>query len=194
MPPDTEFRYGGGQWQVAGAVAEAASGRSWAELVHDVYVEPCGLDSLGFNNHFTRFRPGGFEYPADFDGKPTSMPPTLNPNMEGGAYITAPDYARVLLMHLRGGRCGDTQVLSPTALATIHADRTGAVYNSPTGYGMGWWIDRSTGRLTDPGAYGAVPWLDLEAGIGAYLVIEADATTGLLLAGQLETLVTAATR
>ena len=29
IPPDTAFRYGGGQWQVAGAVAEAASGRSW---------------------------------------------------------------------------------------------------------------------------------------------------------------------
>ncbi len=26
VPPDTEFRYGGGQWQVAGAVAEAATG------------------------------------------------------------------------------------------------------------------------------------------------------------------------
>lgn len=190
--PDTEFRYGGGQWQVAGAVAEAASGRSWAELVHEVYVEPCGADSLGFNNHFTRFEPGGLEYPADFGGDPAVMPLTANPNMEGGAYITAPDYADLLLMLLRGGRCGDTQVLSSDALAAMFADRTGEAYGSPVGYGMGWWIDRSTGQLTDPGAYGSVPWLDLDAGIGAYLVIESDAATGIELAVQIHPLIAAA--
>ena len=56
--PDTEFRYGGAQWQVAGAVAEAASGRSWAQLIDDTYIEPCGVESLGFNNQWTQF-PGG---------------------------------------------------------------------------------------------------------------------------------------
>ena len=105
--------------------------------------------------------------------------------MEGGAYVTTGDYAKLLLMHLRAGMCGDTQVLSQDALDQAHADRTGEVYDSPTGYGMGWWVDRTSGRLTDPGAYGAVPWLDLEDGYGAYLVMEADAGTGGRLAAQL---------
>ena len=92
-------------------------------------------------------------------------------------------------MHLRDGRCGDTQVLSTAALDRSHSDRTGEVYGSPTGYGMGWWVDRDSGRLTDPGAYGAVPWLDLEDGYGAYLVVEADTVTGVRLAAELYDLV-----
>jgi hypothetical protein len=110
--------------------------------------------------------------------------------MEGGAYITAPDYADLLLMHLREGRCGDTQVLSPEALARMHEDRTGAVYGGSESYGMGWFVDAAAGRITDPGAYGATPWLDLEGGYGAYLVVEGD--TGPGLAAELFPLVDAA--
>jgi hypothetical protein len=88
-------------------------------------------------------------------------------------------------MHLRDGRCGENRVLSTEALARLHADRTGEVYGSDTGYGMGWWVDRATGRLTDPGAYGAVAWLDLADGHGGFLVIEADAGTGSAFAATL---------
>jgi CubicO group peptidase (beta-lactamase class C family) len=105
--------------------------------------------------------------------------------MEGGAYITAPDYAELLLMHLRGGRCGDRQVLSPEAIDRMHADRIGEEYDGSAngrGYGMGWWIDRDTGRLSDPGAYGTTPWLDLDDRYGVSLVVEADGSTGAALA------------
>jgi hypothetical protein len=71
----------------------------------------------------------------------------------------------------------------------MHTDRIGPTYGGDagpgTGYGMGWWIDRASGRISDAGAYGAVPWLDLEDGYGAYLVIEADSNTGLELAQEL---------
>jgi CubicO group peptidase (beta-lactamase class C family) len=146
------------------------------ELVEETYVEPCGVDSLGFNNHWTQFGPIGFSYPKGFDADPSTLAATENPNIEGGAYITAPDYARLLLMQLRDGRCGDEQVLSPEAVAAMHADRIGDVYGGSVdgdGYGLGWWVDRATGRRIDPGAYGAFPWLDLDSGHGAYLVIEA---------------------
>lgn len=205
VPPDTEFRYGGGQWQVAGAVAEAASGKTWAELVDETYVEPCGVDSLGFNNHFVELSSdGSFSYPPAFDSDPSVLEDTTNPNIEGGAYISAPDYATLLLMHLRDGRCGDTQVLSPEALDTMHADRIGPTYggdavaggaaaaateDAAQGYGMGWWVDRSTGVIRDPGAYGAVPWLDLDAGYGAYLVIEGTSVQGVLLSEELRPLI-----
>ena len=189
IAPDTQFRYGGAQWQVAGAVAEVASGRSWDELIDEFYVEPCGVESLAFNNHFAQFGPGGFVYPTEFDGDTSLLADTTNPNLEGGAYITSGDYAELLLMHLRGGRCDGGQVLSPEAIDRLHADRIGDVYDGSagpgTGYGMGWWVDRETGRRSDPGAYGAVPWLDLEDGYGAYLVIEADSGTGNELAALL---------
>ncbi len=189
VAPDTQFRYGGAQWQVAGAVAEVASGRSWAELIDEIYVQPCALDALGFNNHFAQLGAAGFDYPTAFDADPSRLQATANPNMEGGAYITTGDYAKLLLMHLRGGRCGDDQVLSQQALDRMHTDRIGPTYGGQadvnTGYGMGWWVDRATGRISDPGAYGANAWLDLAAGYGAYLVIESDTGTGLELSGLL---------
>jgi CubicO group peptidase (beta-lactamase class C family) len=203
VPPDTEFRYGGAQWQVAGALAEIASGKSWAELIDEVYVEPCDLETLGYTNQWTQSQLGasGFEYPTKFDADPSTLLPTDNPNMEGGAFITTGDYAKLLLMQLRDGMCGDTQVLSTESLDQMHADRIGAVYNGDArpgvGYGMGWWVERESGRISDPGAYGAVPWLDLEDGYGAYLVVESDAVTGNILAAQLydivDTAVTIAT-
>ncbi len=188
VPPDTEFRYGGAQWQVAGAVAEVASGKSWAALIDEVYVQPCGLDVLAFNNPFTQLEGEPYRYPASFDSDPSTLMPTDNPNLEGGAYVTTGDYGALLLMHLRDGMCGDNRVLSAESLDRMHSDRIMAAYGSDvwgSGYGMGWWVDRENGRITDGGLYGTVPWLDLEDGYGAYLVVEADSPTGNALAGLL---------
>ena len=63
----------------------------------------------------------------------------------------------------------------------MHTDRVGVIENPAAplpNYAMGWYVDQTTGRLTDPGAYGATAWLDLDAGHGAYLVLEANETTG----------------
>ena len=189
VSPDTEFRYGGAQWQIAGAVAEIAAGKPWAQLIDEIYVQPCELQALGFNNHFTQFGSPAFSYPDGFGGDLSTLQSTDNPNMEGGAYVTPGDYGKLLLMHLRGGRCGDQQVLSAAAVDRMHADRIGPEYGGSagggTGYGMGWWVDRASGRISDPGAYGSFPWLDLDDGYGAYLVIEADSGTGAELAGLL---------
>jgi CubicO group peptidase (beta-lactamase class C family) len=198
VSPDVEFRYGGAQWQVAGAVAEVASGKSWAELIDEIYVQPCGLDVLAYNNPFAQIGSGGLAYPTEFDSDPSTLAATENPNMEGGVYVTAGDYAALLLMHLRDGMCGDTRVLSSEALDRMHSDRILEAYDgsaSPgSGYGMGWWIDRVNGRISDGGAYGSVPWLDLEDGYGAYLVVEADFVIGGRLAGLLYDVVEDAVR
>jgi len=39
------------------------SGRSWANLINETYVEPCGLDVLGYTNHYLAMyvRGGGIE-------------------------------------------------------------------------------------------------------------------------------------
>ena len=188
VPPDTEFRYGGAQWQVAGAVAEVVSGKSWAALIDEIYVQPCGLDVLAFNNPFTQLEGDPYRYPASFDSNPSTLMPTDNPNLEAGAYVTTGDYGALLLMHLRDGMCGDNQVLSAESLDRMHSVRIMAAYGSDvwgSGYGMGWWVDRENGRITDGGLYGTVPWLDLADGYGAYLVVEADSPTGNTLAGLL---------
>ena len=96
IAPDTSFRYGGGQWQVAGAVAEVASGRSWAELIDETYVQPCGLDpgSLGYSNYISQMG-NGIDYPTEFNGDPSTLVATNNPNVEAGAYATPRVFAEL---------------------------------------------------------------------------------------------------
>ena len=213
--PDSEFRYGGGQWQVAGAVAEAASGKPWSELIDEIYVEPCQLDSLGYNNHFGQITSdnGPFSYPTSFGGDPSTLVATDNPNMEGGAYASARDYSTLLLMQLRGGVCGDERVLSEASVRRMQTDRVVATYRADLaatlggvvgaaededtgggrtlgGYGLGWWIDADDAAyVEDAGAFGSVPWLDLDRGYGAYLIVEATAQQGRSLAGELRPLI-----
>jgi CubicO group peptidase (beta-lactamase class C family) len=181
--PDTEFRYGGSAWQLAGAIAEVVSGKSWAELVDETYAKPCELDSLGYTNQgeITRKR---YTYPPDVDGDVSKLPITDNPLIEGGAYSTASDYAQVLLMHLRGGKCGSARVLSEKSVETMQADRVaaygGKVTTDPTnpftGYGLGWWTTDSF--IADPGAYGAFPLIDLNNDFAVVLLLEAKSSTG----------------
>ena len=197
VPPDTEFRYGGAQWQVAGGVAEAVSGQTWAELIDEIYVEPCGLEFFGYDNHYDQLAPSGFAHPAGFDSNPAQLSGSANPNLEGGAYSNTGDYGALLLMHLRDGMCGDVQVLSPGALALAHGDRIAEAYggdawDAATGYGLGWWVDRDNGHRSDGGAFGSTPWLDLEDGYGAFLVIEASSRLGQQLSEQLFDVVEAA--
>ena len=51
----------------------------------------------------------------------------------------------------------------------MHGDRIDAVYgdaNGSTRGTAGWWVSRENGTITDPGAFSAVPWLNLEDGYG----------------------------
>jgi CubicO group peptidase (beta-lactamase class C family) len=189
VEPDTEFHYGGGQWQLAGGVAEVVSGQTWAELIDETYVQPCGVESLGYTN---QFQDSALAYPEDFDGDVANLTPTDNPSVEGGAYITVEDYGALLLMHLRGGMCGDTPALSQEAVERMRVDRILEEYGGTTGaggplegYGLAWWIDRANpGVFMDPGAYGAIPWLDVGRGYGAFIALEATSELGVELALQ----------
>ena len=217
VPPDTEFRYGGAQWQVAGAVAEMVSNKRWAELIEEIYVEPCGLETLAYNNHFAQpvSTGGPFGYPAGFGGDPANLQATDNPNMEGGAYISPTDYSKLLLMHLRGGECDGGRVLSEESVERMHTDRVVSTYdgqigvgNADTapeeseadpgasaefrygGYGLGWWVGDGDGDIIeDAGAYGAVPWIDLGRGYGAYLIVEATSSVGRELAREIRPII-----
>ena len=95
-------------------------------------------------------------------------------------------------MHLNGGMCDTNQVLSPEAVVALQENRTGRMYNSSVNYGMGWWIDtepagiaESTTRVSSPGIFGAISWLQPETGFGAYLVIEDKSSTRQAFAKQL---------
>ena len=186
-PPDQTFRYGGSQWQLAGAVAEVVSGKTWADLITETYVTPCGVPSVGFTNPYGQQGVSPLGYPS-FDADQKKLPVSQNPSIEGGGYSTAPDYAKLLLMHLRGGKCGDTTVLSAAAVAAMQKDRVMAYGGMPniganaagssvfTGYGLGWWV--SDTFVADPGAYGAFPFLDVNRAYGAIIMLEVNNTVG----------------
>jgi CubicO group peptidase (beta-lactamase class C family) len=190
--PDTKFDYGGGAWQLAGGIAEVVSGKPWAQLVKEAYVDPCGTPSIGYNNQYQRafgVNDGGvasaLSYPPFFQADAGSLAPTQNPSIEGGAYTTAHDYGKILLMHLRGGVCDRGRVLSEASVAQMQEDRIGRVYGGSTsdpnfaGYGLGWWVDRMhPGVVADPGAYGAIPWMDVPRKYAAMILLEASATDG----------------
>jgi CubicO group peptidase (beta-lactamase class C family) len=210
-PPDTVFRYGGGPWQLAGGIAQVAGGKPWKDLVRETYVDPCDTDSLGYTNQYTKASANGgvaagLAYPTFFDGDPSTLPVSDNPSIEGGAYITAQDYGKVLLMHLRGGVCENGQrALSAAAVARMQEDRIGKVYGGTAaggtttgalegqGYGLGWWVERAEpGVVTDAGAYGAMPWIDNPRGYAGFIALQSDAGTGTLLRVQVKPLADAA--
>jgi hypothetical protein len=172
--------------QLAGGIAEVVSGKSWDELIRETYREPCDAQSVGYTNQYAQSFTGslgGLAYPSFFSGDVATLPETANPNIEGGAYTQVRDYGEILLMHLRGGLCGENRVLSEESVARMQEDRIGELYDGATptgsGYGFGWWVDRQEpGVVTDPGAYGAMPWLDVPRGYGAMILIESGAMRG----------------
>jgi CubicO group peptidase (beta-lactamase class C family) len=167
QPAGSQFDYAGSQWQLAGAVAEQVSNSTWRQAWDEYIGVPCGLEVFQFGNQWSGF--------ASFTGNPDSLIGLDNPSIEGGAISNMQDYAKILLMHLRDGRCGDTQIMSMDSPAFMRIDRGGKL-GEP--YGMGWWIhipeDGSEPYLyTDPGkAFGAMAWLDTRRMIGGYVAID----------------------
>ena len=64
----------------------------------------------------------------------------------------------------------------------------GEARNADQGYGLGWWIDRTspTFRTFNDGAFGAQAWIDHDTGYGVYLVVETGGRDGNALKDQLE--------
>ncbi|GAB3276475.1 serine hydrolase domain-containing protein [Parahaliea aestuarii] len=167
QPPGTSYSYGGSQWQLAGAVAEQVSNSSWRQAFDSYIAEPCDLEVFQYGNMWSDL--------SAWSGSPDSLRGLDNPNIEGGAISNMQDYAKLLLMTLRGGVCGENRVLSEDALAFMREDRAGE-FGTP--YGMGWWIaapDTDGEAATvfyDPGAFGAVAWIDTAREIGGYVAID----------------------
>ena len=166
QPAGSTFSYGGTQWQLAGAVVENLTNSTWNQAFQDYIGEPCGLEVFEYGNPWTNLQA--------WTGTPDSLIGRDNPQVEGGAISNMSDYAKILLMHLREGRCGDTQVIDPDAPAFMQVDRAGD-FGVP--YGMGWWISEpeeggEAYLFRDPGAFGAISWLDIRRGIGGYVAVD----------------------
>ena len=159
--PGKVFAYGGNSMQVAGRMAELATGKAWDDIFLDEMVTPLGLSATDFATASTT--PGYVR--------------NTNPRIAGGVRSTLEDYGKVVDMVLTYGCLdnGTTQLCLPgrrflnrTTIELMANDRTvGTVDISrpPTstgfGYGIGQWIDPASPLIvSSPGAFGFTPWVD----------------------------------
>ena len=157
--PGTVFRYGGPALQIAGALVEQATGKTWAQLFEERLGRPLGMTHTAWGNPL---------WPA--------MPPSAihNPNLQGGAVTTADDYGKFLTMLDAGGVYGGRRILSARSVALMeHVQTRGArIAFTPAGaagaalqYGFGNWCEAveaggACSIVSSPGAFGTYPWID----------------------------------
>lgn len=171
--PGKVFSYGGNAMQVAGRMAELATGNAWDDIFIAEMITPLGMGATDFAASSTQ--PGYVR--------------NSNPRIAGGVRSTLEDYGKAVDMVLAYG-CLDNTLLLPCtpnrrflSRATIElmaADRTvGTVDISrpPTstgyGYGLGQWIDPSSPLIvSSPGAFGFTPWVDHVNKIAGILLVD----------------------
>lgn len=179
-PPGSIFAYGENSFQVAGRMAEVATGRSWAELVRLLIAEPLGWQHSVYLGMGTE---------------------ASNPRLGSGLRTTAGEYAAFLSLILNEGLYRGRRVLQAETVALMCADHTfGApVRASPNqfasyGYGLGCWRDEvdeagNAWQLSSPGAFGCTPWVDFRHRIAGVLIVRDSYHRIAPLAHQLQRLV-----
>ena len=155
--PGTDFSYGGVSYQVAGRLAEIASGKSWNSLFEEKIKQPLNMKKTTYGN-----RP--------------------NPQIAGGAVSTLQDYTNLLQMHLNGGIFNNKRILSTQTIEEMQRDQTRGLpislspHKDKRRYGLGEWRDivDDKGRaiqLSCQGAFGFSPWIDRQRNLlGVFLV------------------------
>ncbi|ASD26239.1 serine hydrolase domain-containing protein [Brevundimonas diminuta] len=167
--PGSVFRYGGPSFQIAGALAETVTGRSWGDLFDERLARPLGLRQTTWGA-VTRagVRPG-----------------VPNPNLQAGLVTTADDYGRFLGLIANDGVMQGRRLLSSGAIAALTSAATldtrmaftpPGLGETPVQYALGAWCEAhdADGRcttLSSPGARGAYPWIDRDTGLyGVFLM------------------------
>lgn len=173
--PGTVFAYGGLSMQVAGAMAERASGLDWDALFARELAQPLGLVATDYG--LTSTAPGLVTLP--------------NPRIGGGIRSTLADYRRLMAMWqadglIREGANAGQRYLGVATLRAMRRDHAAGLARldvPPTlgdrsgwGYGFGFWL-LPTGRAgqpmleTSPGAFGFQGWVDASAGIAGVFMV-----------------------
>lgn len=157
--PGKTFHYSNTGLQLAGAVIEKISGKSFEQLFAERIAQPCKMVNSDFGK-------GKVALPA------------------GGAWSTATDYLNFLQMILHEGIFNGKTVLSKNAIIEMQKNRITAdtkIISSPAeagnwGYGYGEWItDDATGEkrsdaVTSPGLFGSFPWMNNQKKYAGFLM------------------------
>jgi CubicO group peptidase (beta-lactamase class C family) len=156
--PGSAFIYSGAGMQIAGRVAEVATGKDWQTLFCERIAVPLGLTATDYA----------------YEGA------TRNPRISGGGRSTVGDYMKYLSMIAQGGVCNGRRVLSSQAVDTMLRDQTGGApivespaerpgirepRAAPSRYGIGNWLEEpdESGHASwhsSPGLFGWTPVID----------------------------------
>lgn len=121
--PGQRVEYSNWGYTIAGAMAEAATGKDWESLVDEEVFRPLGITSAGFGGTGT---PGQIDqpWPHDARGRPApgngpamDNPPAMGP--AGRIHMSLRDWARFVAEHLKGARGGSTY-LSAAGWQRLH--------------------------------------------------------------------------
>lgn len=164
LPADTlpgrVFHYGGLAMQVAGRMAELATGKDWETLFYDKIAGPLHMAQT----HFT----------------PVDSTPGHSPMLGGAARTCLHDYARFLSMISNDGAFEEKRILSVNAVRTMQANQVGHALVNKSGddyvkrargswrndiYGLGEWREEVNEKgeailISSPSWAGAYPWID----------------------------------
>jgi CubicO group peptidase (beta-lactamase class C family) len=170
VPPGTIWDFGASSWQLAGGVAEVVTNSTWNQAFDKYIAQPCNLEVFQYGNMGTDWTIPGMDV-NKWTGSADSLIGQSNPVIQGGAISNLDDYAKILLMHLRGGKCGDTQVITPESLASMREDRSGGLPNG-WGYGLGMYLAPPTGFPWHQGYFGSIFWIGDSRGIGGFIAVD----------------------
>jgi CubicO group peptidase (beta-lactamase class C family) len=157
--PGKVFHYSNTGLQIAGAVIEKISGKSFETLFAERIAQPLGMKNTDFGK-------GKVALPA------------------GGAWSTPEDYMNFLVMIENKGLFNGKRILSEKSVNAMQVNRITQevkVAYSPAeagglGYGYGEWvIEPAAGgaqskSVSSPGLFGSFPWIDNEQHYCAFLM------------------------
>ncbi|MCS6950473.1 MAG: beta-lactamase family protein [bacterium] len=142
--PGEKTIYSNGGYVVAGAMAEAVTGKTWEDLMHEYLFRPLQMKSAGFGapaDGVWGHRASESGYlpvpPSPF----ADNPPVLGP--AGTVHLTLPDWARYAILHLKGATEDDPPLLCKSTFGKLHTPPAESTY------AMGWVVEskRSRGRV-----------------------------------------------
>jgi len=152
------FRYSNTGLQIAGAVIEKISGKSFETLFAQRIAKPLDMKN------------------TDFGNDKVALP-------AGGASSTPSDYINFLTMILNKGMFNGKRILSENSVKQMQVNRINSgvkIAYSPTeagnfGYGYGEWVvdgsDAKSGNsITSPGLFGSYPWVDNQTKTAGFLM------------------------
>lgn len=169
--PGATFQYGSTHQAVAAAMAEVASGESWAALFERELKGPLGLDAPGLRY---------YTLPKERLGDD-------NPLVAGGMHASADEYMTMLALLYHRGMHGDTRLISEASIARMSENAYPDAEVDPAlghlRYSWSSWIncpgaESPCENVTSPGAFGFTPWVDRDSGYYAVLAMESDGLDG----------------